>query len=96
MMIKNNSVLICRHCITKLADFGSHCTFIVENACINHFGKMPLLITQEHELSECIKFLELKGYIVTTESDQYDLFIAPNTIKFNKKQKGYCWCDKKL
>lgn len=92
----SNHVIFCRDCMDKIGGFGSHCTELIEHACINHFFKYPLLIDQKTTLSECIRFLELKSYIITTEFDQHDLWIVPNTKTFTKNQRVYCWCQKRL
>ena len=73
------------------------CCHLMEKICYNELERSRSLfhdVQSDDILKSAIKFLEGKGYIVST--DIFDNFIAvrPNLSngRFDPQMQKYCWC----
>ena len=71
---------ICQCCMNDLHESG-FAKDIYKEICIKYVKKQSPLIVKDHTLGEIFRFLELKGYITSSECQKPGiLFVKPNSV----------------
>jgi len=89
---------VCCECVSNVKSFGhpSYIVFVEVWDALNYGG--GLVIDQsdntQKKIFSIVKFLESKGYLVTTEISKNLVGVLPNYIKwfYNEEFNSVCWC----
>jgi len=92
-------VMICEDCKDKLRVYGWACFHVLESVA-DVVEVLPYLIHIENENDDskfmCVvfRFLERKGYLLSTEIDNDTVAYTLNTSKalYSSKKDELCWC----
>jgi hypothetical protein len=93
--------LVCEHCAKNIAAFGHPCTVLIDLVCAYYRNSQLLDYDENYDkdtlvLKQPAMFMESKGYIVSTESDQTKVSILPNFSRctFDEDSNKFCWCGR--
>lgn len=96
---------VCAECFKTVEGYGSPCVAIMD-MCVDYYWKCQCLTYRESYQENCsetvqvAKFLESKGYIVTTETSSEFVAIIPNFTcgYWDKNMSIFCWgkCKQRL
>lgn len=93
---KNISVCYCRKCIDPLLNYGEILMSCYETICEFYSGNEFALPIEETKCGPgtmtMVRFLELKGFVTTTELTDDICIVKPNFHSYSKKGHLYC-CD---
>lgn len=86
---------ICEQCLSRLASYGGVAVQVFD-AILDRYinqGNIEIKSTEEDliHFEEVIRFLELKGFVITTEADQEYIKVRPKGI-FKAGDYNYVFC----
>jgi hypothetical protein len=89
---------ICLRCMESIKSYGMLCAIVMEKICFNFCrGKVSIFEElDEKKLRPVIKFLEMKGFLVTTDVQEDIILVRPlilTTILTDEDWDLFCWCD---
>ena len=99
MKLKPNPY-ICSNCYEKIALLGWPCAFIMDFVSVHYIHQTPFIFSQSESNDPSFKlpleYMEKKGYVISTESDDNSIQIIPNMSKclHDATSKTLCWCIK--
>ena len=70
----------CRECREKLEDCGEFALELFELICMSYIVEEPFIIVVDYSgfsFMEVVKYLELKGFVMTTESGISNIAVKP-------------------
>lgn len=83
-------LVLCPDCSKKLSSYGTNCEEIVSILC-----ELQTIIINDITLHrECIRFLENKGYLVSSEvgNDKIGMEINISSMNPHAEADEACWC----
>lgn len=90
----------CEFCISELIDFGELPNCIIECLVKLHFQQNSFILIETDHLKktsgepELIRFLELKGFLITTEYDRDRVAVKPMGKLELINKEHYIFCSK--
>jgi hypothetical protein len=81
--------MLCPHCKNIFRTLGHPAHVAILRACYRGFVDYD---DRNITGNEIIKYLELKGYIVSTETGEYQIAYKASNYFFN--EPFFCWCHK--
>jgi len=90
--------VVCKYCQEDLEEFGFICFEILETVCQNYIdGEESFYCDSEFRssITKTIRFLEHKGYVLTTEAENGLVEITPWNYcgDFYDDEELFCWCE---
>ncbi len=86
--------MLCPHCTKAFKNMGHPAFWLIMRSC-QAFEEHENIsyCTYTYPYTECVRFLELNGYLVTTEIEKNRVGYKVNTRQMWHDESGYyCWC----
>jgi hypothetical protein len=91
---------ICQHCAFKIDVYGFPCLVLMDLICAYYLNNIPFTFNSENDyeiiFKQPNKFLEKKGFLVSTEINDKDIQVLPNMRKchLDRHTGRFCWCNR--
>ncbi len=87
---------ICEDCEERLLNMGEPVLCVCERVCQDYADRGVTVLFDDYDGDICtvVKFLETKGYLISSEVAVNEVAIFPNknTSYFNEDTRKFCWC----
>jgi|SRR5712671_1835029 len=88
---------ICEICTARIHSYGFICLDLMDRICSSSLN-LNVCYYDEKSLKhtgQVIRFLELKGLLVTRDIQEGKITVMPNLSRchFNGEDETFCWCD---
>jgi hypothetical protein len=92
-----NSLTYCEKCIDELESYGGIAVLTFEKLCEEYVTIGPFDLSDDprdmpFSCLAVVKFLEKKGYIISTESSEFGIQIKPSCIEMTDDGFHFCKC----
>jgi hypothetical protein len=91
---------LCEICMSRVRNYGDVYLDIMQKVCKAASKASPISYHEydsTEEVKKAVYFLERRGYLVSTDIQNYHVRVKPNTYiegYYNEKTQNYCWCRK--
>src|SRR5690606_32507972 len=97
-MLEDNEISMCEECETRFYDYGFICLPVMQVITEKYFSDMSVIYDDffhDRGFLSSVKFLERKGFLVSTEIENRACVVKLNksTFSFNNELNTVCWCS---
>jgi len=95
-MTNDTHAKICNRCLNHISTFGLPCLNLLKLICKQFNESSSLIYFEDYGYNQTIKYLEQKGYVITTECGRVAFVAFPNIRdkQAYNEDRIYCWCKR--
>lgn len=91
--MRHNDSLVCELCTSNLILEDLHIDFLLDVCICHKCGDIVYIKDCDVIYYDILRFLELKGYLVSTDIEDSLLRVKLNCNRMIMKNGKFCWCN---